>query len=92
MNKILCLGGPQDAQIKETDVAISPLLAEPAKIPVVCENGLVKNYLVVFLSGIKIQFPIAVWEDLTPDDVFKLLLNWYAIKPHVQRIEVPSEN
>jgi hypothetical protein len=85
MNKILCIGGPYDAKIEEIDIPLTPSLAEPQKVPVVTESGLIKHYLVVFLTGTKIKFPVAVWEDLTPDDVFKLLLNWYTAKVHVKK-------
>jgi hypothetical protein len=91
VNKVICIGGPHDGQVK--DVAanlVSPMNPEPAKIPVITDTGLIKNYLVVFISGNTLHFPIAVWEDITPDDVFKALLNWYAAKPRVRRID-PTE-
>jgi hypothetical protein len=77
--------------IQETDVSLTVQLAEPQKIPVVTESGLIKNYLVVFLTGTKIKFPIAVWEELTPDDVFKNLLNWYTAKSQVLKKKVVLE-
>jgi len=91
MNKILCIGGPYDAMIQETDVSLTAQLAEPAKIPVVTESGIIKHYLVVFLTGTKIKFPIAVWEELTPDDVFKNLLNWYTAKAQVLKRKEESK-
>lgn len=91
MNKILCIGGPYDAKIQETDVSLTAQLAEPLKIPVVTETGVIKNYLVVFLTGTQIKFPIAVWEDLTPDDVFKNLLNWYTAKSVVLKKKETNE-
>jgi hypothetical protein len=87
MNSILCIGGPYDSLIQETDVSLTVQLAEPQKIPVVTENGIIKHYLVVFLTGTQIKFPIAVWEDLTPDDVFKNLLNWYTAKAQLLKKE-----
>jgi hypothetical protein len=90
MNNILCIGGPHDATIQETEVSLTVQLAEPQKIPVVTEDGLIKHYLVVFLTGAKIKFPIAVWEDMTPDDVFKNLLNWYTAKSIVLKKKEPT--
>jgi len=91
VNKVICIGGPHDGQIKDVSAdRVSPMLPEPAKIPVVTETGLIKNYVVVFLSGNTLHFPVAIWEELTPDDLFKLLLNWYAVKPRVHRID-PTE-
>ena len=85
MNKVVCVGGPHDGQVKETDQPLSPMV--PIKLPIFLENGLLKNYNVVFITGEKIQFPIAVWEDLSPDDIFKMLLSWYSMKPYVKRVK-----
>lgn len=95
VNKVICIGGPHDGQVKDVSAdRISPMLPEPAKIPVVTETGLIKNYVVVFLTGNSLHFPVAIWEELTPDDLFKMLLNWYAAKPRVRRIDPtePGEN
>jgi hypothetical protein len=88
VNKVICIGGPHDGQVKDVSAdRISPMLPEPAKLPVVTETGLIKNYMVIFLTGNTLHFPVAVWEELTPDDLFKSLLNWYSMKTRVRRIE-----
>jgi hypothetical protein len=83
--KMLMIGGPLDGQLHDLgDQQINPQIE--ATIKASLPDGSVLNYRVVFFAGAKSQFPVAVLETLGPDDVFKALLQWYAVKPRVRPI------
>jgi len=84
MAKLLFIGGPVDGQLRDINEPISPMV--DSKINVTAPNGIIYVYPVVFFSGQTLQFPVAIFETMQPDDVFKALLQWYAIKPRVRRI------
>jgi hypothetical protein len=88
--KLLFLGGPLDGQLQETNEPLSPVL--PTTIKVTLPTGIIVQYTVHFFAGTAVQFPLACFENLTPDDIFKMLLQWYVVKPFVQRVptELPS--
>ena len=85
--KLLFLGGPLDGQLQDTEENLSPLV--PTTIKATLPNGIIGVYTVHFFAGDSLQFPLACFENLTPDDIFKMLLQWYAIKPRVRQI--PAE-
>jgi len=85
--KLLFLGGPLDGKLQDTEEKLSPLV--PTTIKVTLPTGTIVQYVVHFFAGNTIQFPLACYEGLMPDDIFKMLLQWYAIKPFVQ--QVPAE-
>ena len=85
--KLLFLGGPLDGQLQETEERLSPLV--PTTIKATLPNGIIGEYKVLFFTGNSLQFPLACFENLQPDDVFKMLLQWYSIKPRVRQI--PTE-
>jgi hypothetical protein len=83
--KMLMMGGPLDGQLHDLgDQQVDPRIE--ATIQASLPDGSVLSYRVVFFAGEKSQFPIAVLETLGPDDVFKALLQWYAVKPRVRPI------
>lgn len=83
--KILFLGGPLDGQMQDVDQPISP--TAPVTISATLPNGIIVQYHVHFFQGDKLRFPLACFEGLGPDDIFKLLLHWYAVKPRVRPVE-----
>lgn len=86
--RILFIGGPLDGQTKEVNEPISPLV--PTSINATLPNGVIVQYHVNFFSGEKFQFPLACFEGLGPDDIFKLLLYWYSVKPRVKPVAPPT--
>lgn len=86
--KLLFIGGPVDGQLRDINEPLSPLVE--SKINVTAPNGIIYVYPVVFFSGNTLQFPVAVFETLTPDDVFKALLQWYSVKPRVRPVAPPT--
>lgn len=87
--KILFVGGKLDGQLQEVDKPISPLV--PTSINATLPNGVIVQYHVHFFQGAKMQFPLAVFEGLGPDQVFQMLLRWYAAKPLVHVIPKPAQ-
>jgi hypothetical protein len=88
MPQILFLGGPIDGQMKDVDETISPITQTSIKVTL--PNGLIVQYHVNFFSGNTLQFPLACFEGLQPDDIFKMLLHWYSIKPRVRPMAPPT--
>lgn len=88
MSRILFLGGPIDGQMKDVDEIINPLI--PTSIKVTLPNGLIVQYDVNFFSGNTLQFPLACFKGLQPDDIFKMLLQWYSVKPRVKPLAPPT--
>lgn len=86
MAQILFLGGPLDGQMREVEETLNPLIQ--TSINATLPNGIIVQYHINFFSGNSLQFPLACFEDLTADDIFKMLLHWYSIKPRV-RPEAP---
>lgn len=86
--RLLFLGGPLDGQMKDVDQPISPLV--PTNIAATLPNGLIVQYHVHFFQGNALQFPVACFEGLGPDDIFKMLLQWYSIKPRVRPMAPPT--
>jgi len=86
--RLLFLGGPLDGQMKDVDQTISPLV--PTNISVTLPNGIIVQYHVHFFQGNSLQFPMACFEGLSPDDIFKMLLQWYSIKPRVRPVAPPT--
>jgi len=86
--RLLFLGGPLDGQMKNVEETISPLV--PTSINATLPNGIIVQYHVNFFTGAKLQFPLACFEGLTPDDIFKMLLQWYSIKPRVKPVVSPT--
>lgn len=82
MAVILFLGGPLDGQMQDVKETISPLIE--TSINATLPNGIIVQYRVHFFSGDTIQFPLACFEGLNADDIFKMLLQWYSIKPRVK--------
>lgn len=82
--RILFIGGKLDGQLKDIDQPISPLV--PTSIKATMDNGIIVEYHVHFFQGAKMQFPLAVLEGIGPDQVFQMLLRWYATKPLVRVI------
>jgi hypothetical protein len=80
--RLLFLGGPLDGQMKDVDQLISPLVS--TNISAMLPNGIIVQYHVHFFAGNQHQFPLACFEGLGPDDIFKMLLQWYSIKPRVR--------
>jgi len=85
--KLLFIGGPADGQLRDFNEPVSPLM--DSKINVTAPNGIIYVYNVVFFSGNTLQFPVAIFETMQPDDVFKTLLEWYSVKPHKHRMAPP---
>ena len=52
-------------------------------------NGIIVQYHVDIFQGEKLRFPVACFEQLSPDDVFQALLQWYSMKPRVRPIDAP---
>lgn len=88
MAMILFLGGPLDGQMKNVEETINPLLETDIKTTL--PNGIIVRYRVHFFSGDALQFPLACFEGLTADDIFKLLLQWYSVKPRVRPMAPPT--
>ena len=72
MAKILFLGGPLDGQMQDVEETISPLIE--TGINATLPNGIVVQYKIHFFSGNSLQFPLACFEGLSADDMFKLVL------------------
>ena len=85
MSQILFLGGPVDGQMRDVDETISPMTQTCIKVTL--PNGLIVQYHVNFFSGNTLQFPLACFEGLQPDDIFKMLLHWYSIKTRVRPMD-----
>ena len=88
MAMILFLGGPLDGQMKDVKETISPLIE--TNISATLPNGIIVQYRVHFFSGDTIQFPLACFEGLNADDIFKMLLQWYSVKPRVKPMAPPT--
>lgn len=88
MGMILFLGGPLDGQMQDVKETISPLIE--TNINATLPNGIIVQYKIHFFSGNSLQFPLACFEGLTADDIFKLLLQWYSIKPRVRPMAPPT--
>lgn len=86
--KLLFIGGPADGQLRDFNEPLNPLV--DSKINVTAPNGIIYVYNVVFFSGNTLQFPVAIFETMQPDDVFKALLQWYSVKPRVRRMAPPT--
>jgi len=86
--RILFIGGKLDGQLKDIDQPISPLV--PTSIKATLDNGIIVEYHVHFFQGEKMQFPLAVFEGIGPDQVFQMLLRWYAAKPMVRVVRTPK--
>lgn len=85
---ILFLGGPLDGQMKDVEETISPLIE--TDINATLPNGIIVQYRVHFFSGDTIQFPLACFEGLNADDIFKMLLQWYSVKTRVRPTAPPT--
>lgn len=88
MARLLFLGGPLDGQMRDVEETISPLIETVIKVTL--PNGVIVQYQVHFFSGNSLQFPLACFENLSADDIFKLLLQWYSIKPRVRPVMPPT--
>jgi len=88
MAMILFLGGPIDGQMRDVDETFSPLIE--TNIKVTLPNGVIVQYRVHFFSGDTLQFPLACFEGLDADAIFKMLLQWYSIKPRVRPMAPPT--
>jgi len=87
-SRILFLGGPYDGQMQEVEETISPMIDTTLKVTL--PNGLIVQYHVHFFAGNSLQFPLACFEGLSADDVFKMLLQWYSIKSRIHRVAPPT--
>jgi len=88
MATILFLGGPLDGQMQDVKETISPLIE--TNIKATLPNGIIVLYRVHFFSGSNLQFPLACFEGLDADDIFKMLLQWYSVKPRVKPMAPPT--
>ncbi len=86
--RVLFLGGPLDGQMRDVEETISPMIETTLKVTL--PNGIIVQYYINFFAGNSIQFPLACFESLSPDDIFKMLLQWYSIKSRLHQVAPPT--